>query len=682
MREGRGRVGRITCAAIVAALALTGSGGGAPGAPAWSSYGNGPERTSATGVTPIRIARGFVLPLRGRITGQVLAAAGDFFAASSAGEVAAFTPDGYVRWKVELGQLAHACPQLDGYGVTGTGVIDLASRTFYVADAFGRLHALALATGVERRGWPVRVFADHDEQLVWGALSLAGGAVYVPTASYCDSPMVGGIYRVDLGSRHVTQWVSVPASLGGGGGVWGWGGTAFSKSDRALYAVTANAFAGGSNVGDSFTESAGYGEHLVRLSPSLTVQAASHPADLEAPLDLDFAGSPVVLERRRCGELVVGADKDDDVYAWKANAVAAGPIWKVSLEPFDEGDPFLTQLAWSGTHSSLYAVTGTQLVRITIARDCTPRVAWRRALGTHTENGSPTVAGNRVFFAVNGRTTLEGYDARTGKRVFRQRLGGTALVAPTVAYNRIVLGTFTGLIQAFAFGRSTLSASSKVAARAPPGLASWVGSQYGFESRPAGVFATDDGGRSWREVYAAPATAVLRLSRTAGVIDVPVAPRKCMCVTRKLWTTDDGRTWHETKVIGDAFTGSAEGVYWWEAGSLYLVRGFPPRASKLATKVADGTIVAAVPIPGGVAALVSNRVFGKGWDRAPRVLIARKEEVTTVELPAVEGDILVAGIEADWPAVTVTGTDFAADPVRPVAWSSSDGGESWEASSQ
>src|SRR5262249_3550406 len=161
-----------------------------------------------------------------------------------------------------VGQLTNRCAQLDGYGVTGTGVIDPATDTLYVADAFGRLHALALSNGAERPGWPVRVFTDDRRELVWGALSLVDGAVYVPTASSWDTPLVGGAYRVDLASRAVGEWVSVPASLGGGGGVWGWGGTAYSESRDALFAVTANAFSGGTNVGSAFTESAGYGEHL------------------------------------------------------------------------------------------------------------------------------------------------------------------------------------------------------------------------------------------------------------------------------------------------------------------------------------------------------------------------------------------------------------------------------------
>src|SRR5262249_59286563 len=132
-----------------------------------------------------------------------------------------------------------------------------------------------------------RVFSDFRRELVWGALTLADGAVYVPTASYCDSPSMGGVYRVDLASGQISDWTSVPADEGGGGGVWGWGGTAYSAADDALSPLTANAFSGGSNTGDDFTESAGHGEHLVKLGPDLAGTDATHPDHLKTPAHLD-----------------------------------------------------------------------------------------------------------------------------------------------------------------------------------------------------------------------------------------------------------------------------------------------------------------------------------------------------------------------------------------------------------
>jgi len=665
---------------LLAAAAAPALGAAAAGpGPDWTTYGAGAGRAGAAQATPASLTRAFVLPARGRITAQVLEAGGTFYAATTAGEVVAFTADGYVRWRADVGQLAQSCAQLDGYGVLGTGVVDAAAGTLYVADAFGKLHALDLGSGAERPGWPVRVFADFRRELVWGALTLADGAVYVPTASYCDDPSVGGVYRVDVASRQVDAWISVPPSEGGGGGVWGWGGTAFSAADDALYAVTANALEGGTNTGDDFTESAGYGEHLVRLAPDLTVEAASHPADIASRDDLDFVGSPVVLDRPGCGELVAAADKNAIVYGWRTSDVGAGPAWELPLEPFDASDPFLSQLAWSSALSSLYAVTGTELVRIAVAPDCSARVVWRAPLGTRTENGSPTVAGNVVWFAVNGSPALLGYDARSGKRLFQAPLGGTTLEAPTVADGRLVVGTLTGLVEGFAFAAAAPAAPQRDAPT------SWADARHGWQSRPDGVYSTDDGGRSWRLVHAGPALAVLRLSRSAGLISVGSEPGRCMCATRRLWTSDGGATWRETTSVADAFAAGGGHVYFWSGGRLSVLAPLARRtsstrlASTTVASFADGSIVDVQPIPGGVAALVSSRVHGQGWDTAPRVVLVRGTTAETSTLPQQRGRLLAQRLAVAWPKLTVTATDFVPTPARAAVWTSADGGASWGA---
>ena len=666
---------RAPIAVAAAALACAAAAPADDAAGSWTTYGDGAARLGDAPAAPTSLERSFVLPLPGRITGQVLADDGDFFAATTAGEVVAFDADGAVLWRRELGQLTQRCQQLDGYGVVGTGVIDDASQTLYVADAFGRLHALDLATGAERAGWPVRVFADDRRELVWGALTLAEGAVYVPTASYCDSPSLGGVYRVDTQTLQVSSWVSVPADEGGGGGVWGWGGTAYSDADDALYAVTANAFSGGTNTGDAFTESAGYGEHLVKLAPDLSVEDSSHPDDLTQPADLDFVGSPVVFDRSGCGELVVGADKDDEVYAWHADDVGSGPVWSLQLERFDSADPLLTQLAWSSSLDSLYAVTGTSLDRIAVGADCSAKVEWREPLGTQTENGSPTVSGDDVWFAVNGTPQLVAYDGRTGAKVFDSPLGGTTVEAPTIVDGRILVGTMTGFVDAFGDGPATPAATRTLAT-------SYAG-RYGWQSRTNGVFATADHGRSWHLVYPSPALDVARLSRTTGAISLGTAPGPCMCATRQLVTHDAGQTWRVTDSLPEDFVASAGRIYFWQGGRLGMLGSLGRStasthlASSTLANVPDGTIVDVKPIPDGVAALVSSRVRGQGWDTAPRLLLVRGTQTQTITLPTHPGRPLVQQLAVSWPKLTVTGEDDVADPARAAVWTSPDGGATW-----
>ena len=218
--------------------------------------------------------------------------------ATSTGEVDALAPDGYVRWRVQTGQLAHPCPMLAGYGVTGTPVADPVSRTLYLVDAFGRMHALDLATGAERPGWPVTLYTDYRDEIEWGALALADGYVYAGTGTYCDQPAATPLYRVSTTTREVTSWTPVPRNLGGGGGIWGWGGVAYSAARDSLYVVTGNAI--------QENETAGYGERLVELSPSLRGARVEPPGRRRPPRRprlrrLAGAGGRAGLRRARRG---------------------------------------------------------------------------------------------------------------------------------------------------------------------------------------------------------------------------------------------------------------------------------------------------------------------------------------------------------------------------------------------
>ena len=671
------RVPKLVGAAAAVALALACASASADQSPGnWTTFGNATTRTGDANASVTTVNRGFVLPLGGSVVGQVLENDNVFYAVTTAGQVVAFTADGYLIWQDDFGQLAQPCQQLAGYGILGTGVIDDSTSTLYVADAFGRLHALDLATGAEERGWPVRVFSDFRKELVWGALTLADGNVYVPTASYCDSPSLGGVYSVSTTTQQITAWISVPQSEGGGGGVWGWGGTAYSPDDDALYAVTANAFSGGSNTGSAFNEYAGYGEHIVKLGPDLSVQDSDHPADLTTPDDLDFVGSPVVFDRPGCGELVVGADKDDDVYAWNPDSIGAGPVWEIQLQPFDPADPLLSQLAWSPSLDALYAVTGTQFVRIDVDAKCSGHVDWSEPLGTKTENGSPTIAGDTVWFAVNGPAKLLGYDARTGQQVYEAPLGGTTVEAPTIADGRLVIGTMTGLIEGFSYGNAVIPT-------AKPSLTSWVNKKLGWQSREDGVYATANGGSSWHKIFDGPVLGLLRMSKNEGFISVGDEPGSCMCATRQFWTGSSGEHWHETVTLPEDFVKSDGHVYFWTGARLGTLATLPRQtssshlASTTVDAVASGTIVAVDPIPGGVAALVSSRVKGQGWDTAPTVLLVKGTTVQTVTLPTVKGHPLVQSLQVSGPDFTVTATDFVANPATTTTWTSSDGGATW-----
>jgi hypothetical protein len=351
--------------------------------------------------------------------------------------------------------------------------------------------------------------------------------VYVPTAAYCDAAGTpGSVYRVKLATKAVSRWLAVPLEQGGGGGPWGWGGLAFDPASHSLFAGASGAFEGGSNSGTSYSETARHGDRLIEFGPDLQIRSSSHPAGLPDRQDLDFVGSPLLVPGTSCGRMVVAATKNDTVYGWKQDDLAAGWMWRVAIEPYAIGDPFIAQLAWSAATSSVYAVTGTELVRIEVGAGCEASVVWRRKLGTHTENGSPTVAGNTVWFAVNGaETTFDAYDATSGKRLLALPLGGTTLAAPTVVGGRVIVGTFNGIVDGFSAAAEPLPAS----APARRAATSWADARHGWQRRANGVYSTDDGGAHWQRIYPQPALAVLRVSATSSVIHTGYAPGDCMC---------------------------------------------------------------------------------------------------------------------------------------------------------
>ncbi|HST25621.1 MAG TPA: PQQ-binding-like beta-propeller repeat protein, partial [Gaiellaceae bacterium] len=591
---------------------------------------------------------------------------------TAAGFVYALAADGYVRWRVDLGRLTFDPCQVipDGFGVTGTPVIDPSTRTLYVADAFGRLHALDLATGAERPGWPVVLYDDPKKELDWGALLLADGSVYVGTGSYCDLPMVGKLIRVQLATRKVSAWEAVPASLGGGGSVWGWGGPAYSAKRDSIYVVTGNAFEGGTNKGTSFSEEAGYGEHLVELSPDLNVRSSDAPP-LAGFTDVDYVGSPVIVDTKDCGELVAAQAKNGMFFGWRADAVGSGPVWALKLQKADPGAPLLTQPTWSPQLRSFYVATASKLVRIALGTNCQAKVTWQTSLGESTLYPSPTVAGSTVWVGLPVKDlsgvneALLGVDAKTGRVLVRRPIAGVSFAPPSALPGMLFMATMHGL------GSIRFPVAHGRPVSALPEYTSRLDAQHVWQSREDGVYSTDDGGKHWRRIYPSFAARVVRLSAASGVISVGAPAPACGCSTQRLWTSDGGRTWKVARGIGEDFEGSGSTLYWWSGSALFLADPGFATSKKIAT--ADGPIVDGAAA-GGAVVLVDRR------SKPPEVIVAHGSSTQTVTLPAGPTAAVVRSIAASGSTVVVAGRDYSSPGTGPdpsLSWHSHDGGVTW-----
>jgi hypothetical protein len=636
-----------------------------------------------------------VLQLGGAITTQPLVlhdvpepGQTTIYAETSTGTVTALSPTGFVRWQVELGQLANACPQLDGWGVTGTPVADKAAGNLYVADAFGRVHALALASGKERQGWPIRLYTDFEKELVWGALSLVGGVLYVPTGSYCDLPMEGHVFRVALADRSVTAWTSVPYDLGGGGGVWGWGGSAYSARTGSLYVATGNAFEGGSNTGDAFTETAGYGERLVQLDRDLNVQGSAHPTPFAGSPDDDLVGAPIVFERPGCGELVTATAKSAQLYLWRTSSVGGAPLAALQLAKPDDTNPMVSQVAWDAATSSVVATVSGRLVAVRIGADCSARIAFSHQFGPHRLVGSPSVADGVAWttHAPHGADYLVAVDLATGRVRKTLRLGGHALVAPTLADGELFLAGYNGLLYGVAPPPAREELPQKPPAAADPVArhTSWFGVRYGWRSVEGGVLATEDRGQTWHPIFNLAADRVLRASRLDGLLTVGGAPPRCVCQERILWTADAGEHWRQTSAVAGTYVGGRNGLYWWRNANVFQVTPWPARKGPLGAKRVfqseTGRIAAGAYANGDFYGVLGQHVGGKGWDVAPTFVHVQKGQATTVKLPETTGLVLVQSVSVAGKKLDVVGHDFgfagAAAPT--VDWHSADGGATWD----
>lgn len=159
---------------------------------------------------------------------------------------------------------------------------------------------------------------------------------------------------------------------------------------------------------------------------------------------------------------------------------------------------------------------------------------------------------------------------------------------------------------------------------------------------------------------------------------------RCGCRPLRLWTNDGGVHWMRTReAVGEGFVAAAGTLWWWRGGRLYRAVAWPPRASGMHPRQAihlQGAIVDADPIPGGVAALVTRRVAGLGFDTSPRLVLATTQLARVLDLPRVSGEPLVRSLEVSWPALTVRGYDvtaFTRGQAGPVTWQTPDGGRTW-----
>jgi PQQ enzyme repeat len=405
--------------------------------------------------------------------------------------------DGSIIWERNVGPPVSAgdlCnPKFDPVGVTGTPVVDLASRALFLdamttSDGGQTVKHLILSLNVDtgdiNPGWPVDVEATAsyngvnfiaEIQQQRPALGIVGGILYVGYGSMRDACAYHGwLVGVPINNpTSVTAWAAATAAGTHGGAIWGVGGIA--SDGKNPFVTTGNTW----NTGGSWSG----GEAVIRFQPGPIFSGS--PTDYWAPTnwhDLDNAD----LELGGCGPLLVDAPGatpshlivalGKDGYAYLLDRDNLGGVSSpIASEHVADAEIRQAAAAYSTNQATYVAfrASGTTLTafRITAANPPGIVTAWSVNRG-NGGCGSPFVTStdgtnNTIVWVVGtedphhasgGDQRLHGHDGETGAVVYDGG-GPNELMAGTHRYST------TGIA---AQGRIYVAGDNKVYAFAVP----------------------------------------------------------------------------------------------------------------------------------------------------------------------------------------------------------------------
>lgn len=376
-----------------------------------------------------------------------------------------------------------------GFGITGTPVIDAASRTIYFANASSsggntvhQVHAINADTGEELMGWPVNVSMmaksgsttfDSSVQKQRAGLQLLNGKVYIGFGGHVGDcgGYHGWLVSIDTATQGVTSW----ATRAIGGAVWGASGMA--SDGTSLFFATGNSKAKSSDGPNSSSGDGGgtWGdsETIYKFPATLMPPATSSTTDFFLPMnwvalddaDQDMGGTaPILMDVAGAtpSKLLVSLGKDGNAYLvdrTDLGGMDATPIAKLKVS----NGQIINAMAGYHTAMGSYVVFkgtgsgcpsgqsgGLTTFKISAASPPTLSMAW--CGGGATSTGSPSVTStdasgaNTIVWAVGSDNKLHGVDGDTGKSVVdvATSLGSVATIqVPIVAKGRIFVASST-----------------------------------------------------------------------------------------------------------------------------------------------------------------------------------------------------------------------------------------------
>jgi outer membrane protein assembly factor BamB len=412
--------------------------------------------------------------------------------ATESNEVSALdAATGAMVWKKTLAPPVSGglpCGSIMPLGVTGTPVIDPATKTLYVAAMTSgpkhQIFALGLDDGMPKAGWPVDVSTvkagsvsfNNPAQNQRGGLVIVGDTVYVPYGGHNGdcSDYHGWVVGVPLANPAAPVGFATAANAGG---IWAPGGLA--SDGTSVFAATGNTMSGPNGL---FTTPStwGHGNAILRLSKGLATIAQSDTKNFFAAQnwmqldqgDLDVGGSGPVLftvPGATPSELAMALGKGGGAYLLdRANlggmggqlqmlmvssgGIGGGMIQAAAAYTTATG----TFVAFRSVQQVMGCGTGSGYIgglKVEAASPPSMKVAW---CGGANGQGSPIVTSTDgktdsvVWYLAGGK--IIGLNGETGMPVYDGggAMDGTGATAkwqtPIVAKGRMFVGTNSGVV--------------------------------------------------------------------------------------------------------------------------------------------------------------------------------------------------------------------------------------------
>jgi len=326
------------------------------------------------------------------------------------------------------------CGDINPSGITGTPVIDPSTGSIYVVafEAPGAHYLVALGEADGQIQFTKLADPSGADPLVEqerGALSLAGGRVYVPFGGLegdCGDyhGWVVGINAVGSGGQ-----VSYQVPTGREGGIWAPSGIAIDESGH-LFVATGNG---------ASTSTFDHGDSVIELSPTLTELgyfAPSNWSELNSgDNDLGSVG-PMLLGQRevfQIGKEGVGYLLNATVLGGVGGQIFEGQVCSSAFG----GDASVGDMVFVPCTDGLHALS---------VKAGSFQAAWMSA---DFPSGPPIVTGNVVWALDTSNGTLHGYAANSGVGLYSFNTGPvTRFTTPSAGDGRVFVAAGTSV---FAF---------------------------------------------------------------------------------------------------------------------------------------------------------------------------------------------------------------------------------------